>query len=273
MSGAVVLRLSGNQTVSCAHCHDLVAKAGTDGLPKSRRIDDGFDDINTLTVFNSAYNRMLMWNGRWRTLEEQAEGVMNNPRHMGGPWEVVLPRIEADADFAARFKASYGQVTREAVKEALATFERTLVTPNAPFDRHLRGDANALDEDQKSGWNLFQSYGCIACHQGQNLGGNLFAKLGVFKDYFAGRKDLTEADLGRYAVTKQDSDKHVFRVPSLRNVARTGPWFHDGSQATLDDAVRTMAKHQLGRKLPDEDVRLIVHFLEGLTGEWQGKPL
>jgi cytochrome c peroxidase len=147
-----------------------------------------------------------------------------------------------------------------------------LLTPGSRFDRYLGGEQHAITEREKSGYRLFKDYGCAACHQGVNVGGNLYQKLGIMQAYFVDRP-ITEADLGRYNVTRQEADRHVFRVPSLRNVAVTPPYFHDGSVATLDDAIHEMAQHQLGRPIPEQDVELIAAFLHTLTGQYRGKPL
>ena len=158
------------------------------------------------------------------------------------------------------------------LKHAIVTFENSLLTPGARFDRYLLGEENAITEQEKAGYRLFKSYGCAACHQGVNVGGNMFQKIGIMRDYFSDRK-TTDADLGRYNVTKQEADKYVFRVPSLRNVAITPPYFHNGSIPTLRDAINEMAEYQLGRKIPEQDVDLLIAFLKTLTGEYQGKPL
>jgi cytochrome c peroxidase len=159
------------------------------------------------------------------------------------------------------------------VLDALAIFQRSLITPNARFDRYLKGERDAITADEERGYQLFKAYGCIACHQGANVGGNLFQKFGIFQDLFAGQKTLTKADLGRFTITGVESDRHVFRVPSLRNVAVTAPYFHDGRTASLADAVKIMARNQLGRELDQRDADLIVKFLGTLTGEYRGQPL
>ena len=159
------------------------------------------------------------------------------------------------------------------MKNALAEFERTLSTPNSRFDKFLRGDDKALTSAEKEGYQKFKSYGCVSCHQGVNVGGNMFATLGTMDDYFADRGNVTKADYGRFNVTGKEEDRHVFKVPSLRNVARTGPYLHDGSARTLERAVSIMSRYQLGRQIPPDDLDLIVKFLETLTGEYEGRPL
>jgi cytochrome c peroxidase len=158
----------------------------------------------------------------------------------------------------------------ENIKDVIATFERSLITPNSPFDRYLQGDNSAMSEQAQHGYELFQSYGCIACHQGLNLGGNMFEKMGLMGDYFESRGNLTEADQGRFNVTHKEEARYEFKVPSLRNVALTAPYFHDGSAATLPEAVAVMVRYQLGRTMPQQDVDDIVQFLNSLTGELGG---
>jgi cytochrome c peroxidase len=149
----------------------------------------------------------------------------------------------------------------------------SLTTPNARFDRFLLGDKQALTAAEIEGYRLFKANGCISCHQGVNVGGNMFQPFGIMSDYFADRGQMTPADLGRFNVTKNEADRHLFRVPSLRNVALTAPYFHDGSAKTLEEAISTMTKYQLGRTLPTEQIASISKFLRTLTGEYRGKPL
>jgi cytochrome c peroxidase len=220
--------------------------------------------------FSASFN----WDGIAQTLETQAEIVLLSPRLMNTTWPELLTKLRADADYVARFNNAYPEgVTRAKVLAALATFERSLLTPNARFDRYLRGERHALTEAEQQGYRLFKSYGCVACHQGMNIGGNMYQKFGVFVDASGAEIRGAPVDLGRYAVTKAPRDREVFRVPSLRNVAATGPYFHDGRAQTLEDAVRTMVRVQLGRTLTSEEIRLIIHFLHTLTGEYQGRPV
>lgn len=260
-------RLSSDDSVSCASCHDL-GGGGVDNRARSLGVNGGVGGINAPTVFNSGLNFVQFWDGRAPTLEAQIEGPVNHPLEMASNWGQVLGKLGQDADYRVRFSGVYPDgITPANIKDAIATFERSLITPDAPFDRYLRGDKTALDADALRGWQLFQSYGCVSCHQGSNLGGNFYERLGLMGDYFGDRGDHTDADNGRYNVTHDEADRHYFRVPSLRNVALTYPYFHDGSANNLHDAVRTMAKYQLGRTMPDDDVESIVAFLVSLTGQ------
>ena len=186
----------------------------------------------------------------------------------------MLGKLTQDGALELQMKQSYPDgLKAENIQDAIAVYERSLITPNSRLDRYLRGDKSAVSGDELHGYQLFKQYGCVACHQGVNMGGNMFQKFGVMGDYFGKRGNPTDADLGRYSVTKIESDKHVFKVPSLRNVALTAPYFHDGSAKTLSEAVDVMFKYQLGRLAPVQDKDLIVKFLHTLSGELNGKPL
>lgn len=265
-------RLSGNGRISCASCHDI-SKGGGDGRDRSVGLHGGLTSVNAPTVLNAALNFKQFWNGRAESLESQADHVMQNPVEMGSQWAEVVQKVSQDPKYKAAFAASYKDgVTKANIQNAIATFERTLITPNSRFDKYLRGDANAITPAEKAGYAKFKQYGCVACHQGVNVGGNMFQKFGVMGDYFAKRGNPTEADLGRYLVTKVESDKYVFKVPSLRNIALTAPYFHDASAKTLDEAVDIMFRYQLGRVASKEDKDAIIRFLNTLTGELDPKP-
>jgi cytochrome c peroxidase len=266
-------RLSRDNTVACATCHDL-NRAGTDRLRFSRGVDNKTGTVNAPTVFNSGFNFSQFWDGRAATLEDQVAGPLHNPLEMASTWNRVVTGLNQDADYRARFARIYSDgITPANVADAIATYERSLITPDAPFDRYLRGDDKAVTAEQLEGYRRFKELGCPSCHQGINIGGNLFQRFGVMRDYFANRRQQTDADQGRYTVTGREEDRHVFKVPSLRNVALTAPYFHDGSATTLEEAVQIMGRVQLDRDLTAEDTRLIVAFLRSLTGQWQGKPL
>lgn len=265
-------RLSANGGVSCASCHDL-AKGGVDGRDFSVGFSGKRAAVNTPTVFNAALNFRQFWNGRADSLEAQIDQVIRNPVEMGSTWADVVVKVARDAGYRESFARAYKDgVTQANIQNAIASFERTLITPDSRFDKYLRGERNALSDEEKAGYAKFKQYGCIACHQGVNVGGNMFQKFGVMGDYFAQRGKPTEADLGRYLVTGEEEDKHVFKVPSLRNVALTAPYFHDASARTLPEAVDVMFRYQLGRAASPGDKEAIVKFLGTLTGERGAKP-
>jgi cytochrome c peroxidase len=266
-------RLSGGGAIACSSCH-MLDRSGDDGQVLSPSATGGSLDFNAPTVFNAALSFRLNWRGNFRGFEKQNEAALLDDRLMDASWEELLRRLQSDPGYAERFAAAYGAPPgRENVLDALAVFQRSLTTPDARFDRYLDGERSAITADEQHGYELFKAYGCIACHQGVNVGGNLFQRFGIFRNAFAGRKTVSKADLGRFAVTGKDSDRRVFRVPSLRNVAVTAPYFHDGRTASLEEAVRIMARNQLGRELGRRDAGLIVAFLGTLTGEYKGRPL
>jgi cytochrome c peroxidase len=266
-------RLSVNNSVSCAGCHRLES-----GGADNKQFSIGFNGqpvaINTPSVLNASLNFRQFWNGRAATLEAQVHEVVQSPSEMGSNWEHVVQTLSADPTYHAAFASAYPDgVTMGNVQNALASYERTLVSANSRFDQYLQGNTDILTLEEKYGYQRFKEYGCISCHQGVNIGGNMFQKFGVMGDYFQARGNPTETDLGRYLVTKDEEDRNVFKVPSLRNVAVTAPYFHDGSAKTLEDAVDVMFKYQLGRVPSNDDKALIILFLKTLTGEWEGKPL
>ncbi len=268
-------RLSGDDTLSCASCHDL-AKGGTDREAVSDGIRKQKGGINAPTTFNAALQFVQFWDGRAPTLEAQAAGPPMNPVEMGsGDWDEIVVKLNKDKALRKQFEAVYPEgFGGKSITEAIAEFERTLLTPNSRFDRFLVGDAAALTAEEKHGYEVFKEQGCATCHVGELLGGKSFERMGRRADYFKARGDkLTAADEGRYNVTKQEADRHCFKVPTLRNVARTAPYFHDGSKKTLMGAVDAMATYQLGVSLPEKDVEDVVKFLDTLTGEYKGKAL
>jgi cytochrome c peroxidase len=259
-------RLSKDNSLACASCHDL-AKGGVDGRQTAVGIGGQIGPINTPTVLNSSLNFRQFWNGRAATLEEQAAGPVHNPGEMGSNWKEVLGKLGQDKKLISQFDSLYDNGLQPAnIQDAIATFERSLLTPSR-FDRYLRGDSSAITEEERAGYQLFKNYGCVACHQGVNIGGNMFQTFGVLGNYFEDRGKLTDADLGRYAVTKRESDRYVFKVPSLRNVELTAPYFHDGSAQNLEAAVDVMFRYQLGRTAPATDKASIIKFLKTLTAE------
>lgn|ERR1041385_260897 len=266
-------KLSKDNTISCADCHDL-QKGGTDRRFRSIGIDGAEGVINSPTVFNSGFNFKQFWDGRAHSLEDQIDGPVQAVAEMGSKWDDILSKLRRNPEYVAAFKESYSDgIERTNIKDAIAEFERSLFTPNSKFDKYLRGDQAVLTSGEKRGYEKFKSYGCSSCHQGVNVGGNMFQTLGAMEDYFSERGNVTSADFGRFNVTGKEQDRFVFKVPSLRNVALTPPYFHDGSAKRLEDAVAAMGKYQLGRKLSPEDIDQIVQFLKTLTGEYGGRPL
>jgi cytochrome c peroxidase len=258
--------MSHDGALACSDCHHL-ATGGTDNLAFSKHRDKA-PGVNTPTVLNVGQLYWLHWAGAYSRLEDQLDTPLESPKVLASTWEGLLDRLRDQPSYARGFAEAYETgLTEDNVRDAVASFERTLVTPNAPFDRYLRGDSGALSHREVEGYRLFKSLGCISCHQGMGIGGNMFQRFGVMKDYFDRSGDDAAAELSRFAVTKLEKDRYVFRVASLRNVALTAPYFHDGSAPTLDEAVGVMAEYQLGRDLTPEQTDLVVAFLHTLTGE------
>jgi cytochrome c peroxidase len=258
-------RLSIDHQVSCLSCHRLNL-GGADRQARSTGANGVQTKVNTPTVFNVAYNFRFSWNGHFEMLEAQTDELAQNV--MGMSWDQVLTELQKVPDYVQMFNTIYGNgITYPNVIDAIVVYMRSLYTPNSRFDQFLRGDHMALTFEEKEGYRLFKSYGCVSCHQGVNVGGNLLQKFGVFGHYFIDRGNITPADYGRYTVTGSENDRFVFRVPSLRNVAITPPYFHDGTAQTLEQAIAVMAKYQLGRPLSKEHARRIAQFLNTLTGE------
>ncbi len=260
-------RLSRDNTISCASCHDIAA-GGADGIDLSVGIGGARTSVNSPTVLNSGLNFAQFWDGRADTLEEQIDGPVHHPSEMGSNWQEVLSKLRTVPEYVAAFDKAYpGGMQIQSVKDAIATYERSLITPNARFDRFLNGDMGAINEEERAGYELFASLGCVSCHQGRGVGGNMFQRFGVVGNYFKDRGNITQADYGRYNVTGDDDDLHVFKVPSLRNVELTAPYLHDGSAETLEAVVQIMARYQIGQQLQDREVKQIVAFLKTLTGD------
>ena len=266
-------RLSDGNQLSCATCHNLKT-GGTDQKARSIGIHGAAGVINTPTVFNSGLNISQFWDGRASTLEQQMDEPLQSATEMGSSWPRIIAKLKSSPEYVRAFRQIYGgSIQRDSIKDSIVQFERSLSTPNSRFDRFLRHDPNALTSREQQGYQLFKSLGCASCHQGVNAGGNMYQKLGVMAPYFTDRGHITNADRGRFNVTGDPRDMFMFKVPSLRNVALTAPYFHDGSAPTLEDAVHKMAKYQLGRDLTDQEVELIVEFLKTLTGQWNGHQL
>lgn len=259
-------RLSLENNTSCADCHPL-SRGGMDGLTVPKRPNGRLHRRNTPTIFNAALNSTLNWDGIATSLENHTERII--PSLMDLPWNELEMRLKRDRTYMRAFQSIYGNgVTRQNILNAMAEFEASLLTPGSRFDSYLLGDDHALTDNELKGYELFKTYGCATCHQGVNLGGNLFQKFGVFQ---AVNRDRGPIDHGRGRITKVARDDRVFRVPSLRNVSVTAPYFHDGRTRTLHKAIEIMAKAQLGRELTAQEVKQIEAFLRTLTGKYQGR--
>lgn len=267
-------KLSGNNKVSCGSCHNL-NKGGVDWRRVSLGVNGVATAFNTPTVFNSGFNFKQNWTGNVSSLEEHIEESISKSNSMASSWKIVLQTLKNEPEYVRLFQQIYSDgISKENVKNAIATFERSLFTPNSRLDKFLKGDVSAITEQEKKGYQIFKEYGCVSCHQGVNVGGNLFQKFGIIGDPFARKSTaITPADLGRFTVTNKEEDRYVFKVPTLRNITLTPPYFHDGSATTLDKAIDIMAEYQLGRKLSKNEIELIVKFLRTLEGEYQGNPL
>lgn len=258
-------RLSGDGKVSCASCH-MIEKGGTNGLPRSELPDRPPVPVNVPTVFNAAFNFRFAWSGKFEDLAQQIDAAMELSAAMNGSWKQAVSALQESSEDRHAFETVYPEgLTKETLRDALAVYCLSLITPNSRFDDFLRGTAS-LRPDEQRGYKMFRDYGCISCHQGVNVGGNMYQRFGVMGDYFQDRGDLQEADRGLFNATGDPRDEFVFRVPSLRNVAITAPYFHDASAETLEEAVQTMAQYQLGRELSEQQARDIAAFLQTLTG-------
>ncbi len=243
-------RLSHDDKLACSSCHDILTN-GADSDHRNTAHDGSYMPFTVLSVFNAALNFRLNWQGNFRTLEGQTRSSLENPANMATNVDEVQHKLDADPGIVRQFEAAYGRPPDpSSLLDAIATYERSLLTPDSRFDRWLRGDKAALSPEEQHGYALFQSLGCISCHQGVNIGGNLYERQGVFHRLASGPK--------------------ILRVPSLRNVAVLAPYFSDGSAPTLHDAVRRMARAQLDQTLTDEQIDTIVAFLKTLTGTYHG---
>jgi len=256
-------RLSKSGFISCNSCHNL-SMGGTDNLKTSIGHQWNQGPINAPTVLNSSLNLAQFWDGRAKDLQAQAGGPIDNPGEMGSTHALAVEVLQSIPAYVADFKASFGndKIGIEQVTKAIAAFEETLVTPNSRFDKWLKGDQMALSANELAGYKLFKDSGCVACHNGPAVGGNSYQKMGVVAPY----KASSPAE-GRFAVTGKDADRFNFKVPTLRNVELTYPYFHDGAVNTLTEAVETMGLIQLGKKFTADENASIVAFLKTLTGD------
>ena len=256
-------RLSRSGFISCNSCHNLML-GGADHLVSSVGDYWAQGPINSPTVLNSSLNFVQFWDGRAADLREQAGGPIANPLEMGSTHELAVSVLKTIPGYVDEFEAVYGdrEITIEEVTGALAAFEETLVTPNARFDQWLKGDDDAITDQELNGYLLFKNSGCVACHNGPNLGGNSFQRMGLVEPYVTDNETA-----GRAGVTGQDIDRMNFKVPTLRNVELTYPYFHDGGAKTLSEAVDIMGRLQLGKKFEVNEIEDIVAFLKTLTGD------
>lgn len=271
-------RLSVDGTISCNSCHNVMS-GGTDNRAVSVGVSGAKGGRSAPTVWNAAFLTTQFWDGRAATLEDQAKGPILAHVEMGMPSaEEAVNRIKSIPGYVTSFKAVFGEdnpITYDNIAKAIATYERTLITPNSPFDRYMRGEKDAMTEAAVRGMKTVEDVGCTSCHTGPNFAGpaamktgeGFFQKFPTYESDYNKKYQFT-ADLGRYNVTKNEADKNVWRVPTWRNVALTAPYFHNGSVATLDEAVRVMAKTQLDQELSEKQVNDIVAFLNSLTGEF-----
>ena len=278
-------RLSRDGDISCASCHPLDS-AGVDAFEVSVGADGRVGTRNAPTVFNAARNFVQFWDGRARTLEEQIDGPVHNPVEMATDWPTVTRQLAADLHMRRAFRAAFAddRINPSRIRTAIAAFERSLITSNSAFDRYLLGDGGAISARARDGYALFKNIGCASCHQGENVGGSMFQKLGVVIPYGRSTSDSGDTamselnppdteDTGRYLLTGDPADRYVFRVPSLRLAVATAPYFHHGEVQSLAEAVAAMAWFQLGISLDQNEIELIVEFLRTLPGEYDGVPI
>ncbi len=264
-------RLSSTGTVSCASCHNTML-GGEDNRPNSMGVNGQTGGRSAPTVWNSAFNAVQFWDGRAASLEAQAAGPVTNPIEMGmKDWDAVVARLKTIKGYNEAFARAFGDnsVSKDNATKAIAAYERTLITPNSPYDKYVGGDKAALTEQQVRGMTKMAELGCTSCHSGAAFNGaGAFQKFPVHDNpYFAAQYHFKK-DKGLAEVSKNEADEHFWKVPTLRNIALTAPYFHNGSVQTLEEAVKIMAKLQLDKDLSKEEIADIVAFLEGLTGEF-----
>lgn len=266
-------RLSRDGSMACQTCHYL-DQGGADGEMFSPSIDGEFRVRNTPTIFNTGLYTLYGWYGTSQALEDLVESIIKSKKGLASDWDLIIPMLKSDMQYRTMFESGFQDgVTVENTKLAIAEYLRFLNTPNARFDKYLRGDTQAINQEELEGYRLFKSYGCASCHQGVAVGANMIAPFNLFRNYLDKDHTSSQLETGRYNQTKEEADKYSFRVPSLRNVALTAPYLHDGSATSLESAIDIMGRYMLGRKIPKPDQRLIVEFLKTLTGELEGKPL
>jgi cytochrome c peroxidase len=269
-------RLSSTGTVACASCHNTM-QGGEDNRPNSMGVNGQTGGRSAPTVWNAAFNKVQFWDGRAASLEDQAAGPVTNPIEMGmKSWDDVVARLKSIDGYQQVFEAAFpgGEISKDTATKAIAAYERTLITPNSPYDKYAGGDTSALTEQQVRGMNKAVELGCTGCHSGPAFnGGGMFQKFPVHENgYFEAQYHFMK-DKGVAQVSNNSADEHLFKVPTLRNVALTAPYFHNGSVKSLDQAVKLMAKLQLDKDLAKADIDDIVAFLNALTGEFPNQTM
>jgi len=255
-------RLSRKDTISCYSCHDL-SHGGTNTIKPSIGANTKTVNTNIPTVFNSVYNTAQFWDGRAKTLKEQVRVSLLVHEKIAGDENAIIMKLSEDSYYETKFEGLYPEgITLDTISDAIAEFEKTLITPNSKFDLYLKGEISSLTQAEKDGYTLFKNLGCISCHNGINIGSNMFQKFGIFN-----KPKISFNNLGRFNVTKNENDKYYFKVPTLRNIEKTAPYFHDGSARTLKKAVKIMGYYQLGQNLTQNEIQKIISFLRTLTGE------
>ncbi len=264
-------RLSSTGTISCASCHNTML-GGEDNRPVAMGVNGQTGGRSAPTVWNSAFNAVQFWDGRAASLEEQAAGPVTNPIEMGmKSWDDVVARLQSIEGYQQLFSKAFGanSISKDNATKAIAAYERTLITPNSPYDKYVKGDKSALTEQQVSGMNKFEELGCKGCHSGPAFNGpGTYMKFPMYSNGYFEAQYKFSADKGRFEATGNRADEHLWKVPTLRNIALTAPYFHNGSVKTLDTAVKLMAKLQLNKELSDQEIADIVAFLNALTGEF-----
>ena len=268
------VRLSAQNNGSCLMCHDPHA-GGTDRIPTAYSGPPyPVGHLNTPGLFNVGFETAFFWDGRAKSLEDEIDGPVLAPNELGSTWDMVLGKLRADPQTVATFGKIYPDGIQVAtIKDAIATYVRSFVTPDADFDHYLLGDDHAITDLQKTGYALFKSYGCVKCHGGALVGGEGFTRLKYAEKYLADRGNVVTEDYGRFNVTHLESDRYKFKTPALRNVWRTQPYFHDGTIATLPEAIQVMSQYEYGAPLPQNDEQAIEAFLRSLTGTYEGQPV
>lgn len=254
--------LSSDGTISCATCH-VLQNTGVDNLRVSFGVEEKKGITNTPTIFNTKFNIAQDWIGESKTIKQRSKMAFLNPIEMNGSFVKTVKYINSNKELKNYFMQVYQTINEDTILDSITYFVSNLVTPNSKFDKYIQGDLEIYSKKEKEGYNLFKGYGCVSCHNGINVGGNMYQKFGVFEEKNIHR----DKNLGRYKVTKKEYDRYVFKASSLRNVSKTYPYLHDGSIEDLDIVIKKMGIHQLGIDIPKEDILKIKLFLKTLDGE------